>query len=188
MVRIQCEFYDFSLQIRCHLALQTQSDMMFLPLLALQHNSYRQQQLQDYNTKNTMQCNNREEHRSSNKTGTRRNYWKSFLYHHLHPIPYKLWLRVTISLCCFIMSLITGLHYYSCTATTSTISMQSWKSLPLLIGDYFQGSIIHGTTRRLCYYDAVQNTSFSGILAFKCTVIKNNKNIVDLQLQFYILK
>ena len=35
MVRIQCEFYDFSLQIRCHLALQTQSDMTFLPLLAL---------------------------------------------------------------------------------------------------------------------------------------------------------
>ena len=32
----------------------------------------------------------------------------------------------------------------------------------------------------LVIYDTVQNTSFSGILAFKCTVIKNNKNIVDL--------
>ena len=28
-------------------------------------------------------------------------------------------------------------------------------------------------------YDTVQNTSFFGILDFKCTVIKNNKNIVD---------
>ena len=32
------------------------------------------------------------------------------------------------------------------------------------------------------YYDSVQEASFCGILAFNCTVIKNNRNIVDLKL------
>ena len=31
-------------------------------------------------------------------------------------------------------------------------------------------------------YDSVQEASFYGILAFNCTVIKNNINIVDLKL------
>ena len=31
-------------------------------------------------------------------------------------------------------------------------------------------------------YDSVQEASFCGILAFNCTVVKNNRNIVDLKL------
>ena len=53
--------------------------------------------------------------------------------------------------------------------------------LPFVLLDLLQPIHIYRLyTYIQAVYDTVQNTSFSGILAFKCTVIKNNKNIVDL--------